>query len=967
MESEGLTRLIVPGTDSDVADAYATLAERASNAVFGFEDEIAFVDIETTGFSSSRDAIIEVAAVIAKGPQVLDRFSMLVDPGRPVPPEIVELTGIDDAMLKGAPPPEAVGIQLAEFVDGRDIVAHNASFDRGFLIHAAGETRFRGAWLDSVQLALIALPRLRNHRLHDLALAFGAHTPSHRASDDAEALAHLWRVLLVALSDLPAPLLHHLSHLAPDADWPLRAVISHIAAGKGSAGAGAFDLKDVRRSRTVALKADVLADAAEIECACPPTAEIASEFSAEGIAGCMYDGFERREEQERMASAVLEAFGERKHAAIEAGTGVGKSVAYLVPAARFAQLNKVGVGVATKTNALMDQLIYSELPALCSALDEPLLYVALKGYEHYPCLRKVDRLAAELDEAAEERQVTAVAAMLTWAVQSSWGDLDAINIHWTRDLRGAVGASVADCTYRRCRYYPNLCYLHGVRRRAASAHIVVTNHALLFRDLVSTGGILPPLRHWVIDEAHSAEAEARKQLTVGTSHLELASALSALHGTGRGGVLGGLRRVLRGHPLADPASTLAEIDRMENDSATAVTLTASLFDFVKDLGELVEESGYDICEMRISPELRERGPWGSIDGVGRSLAKRLYALIESGRRLMLLLEEAGADLVSERADLAGALSRIAEQHDGLVTVLDGEDEAFVYSAYLDRRRHVTPERLTAALVDVGDTLCDHFFPEIHASVFTSATIATGEDFSHFARTIGLDRLAEDQWDALRLESSYDFERQMTVFIPNDLGDPRSEHYRERLEHLLRDVHLAMGGSVLTLFTNRREMDGLYRVLEPDLKQENLRLLVQSRGVSAKRLRDEFIAEPTVSLFATKSFWEGFDAKGDTLRCVVVPRLPFGRPTDPLAEERQQREGGAAWRRYALPEAVIALKQAAGRLIRSSTDTGCLVISDARVLTKGYGKEFLASLPVRDVEVVSSADLTQRVRERFGAE
>lgn len=407
---------------------------------------------------------------------------------------------------------------------------------------------------------------------------------------------------------------------------------------------------------------------------------------------------------------------------------------------------------------------------------------------------------------------------------------------------------------------------------------------------------------------------------------------------------------------------------MENDGGTAVTLTASLFDFVKDLGDLVDGGGgYDTCEMRITPELRERGAWGSVDGVGRSLAKRLYALIESGRRLMLLLEEAGADLVSERADLAGVLSRIAEQYDGLVTVLDGEDETFVYSAYLDRRRHLTPERLTAALVDVGDTLHDHFFPETHAVVFTSATIATGEDFSHFARTIGLDRLAEEDWGALRLESSYDFERQMTVLIPNDLGDPRSEHYRERLEHLLRDVHLAMGGSVLTLFTNRREMDGIYRVLEPDLKRENLRLLVQSRGVSAKRLRDEFIADTTVSLFATKSFWEGFDAKGDTLRCVVVPRLPFGRPTDPLAEERQQREGGSAWRRYALPEAVIALKQAAGRLIRSSTDTGCLVISDARVLTKGYGKDFLASLPVRDVEVVSSADLVERVRERFGSE
>ena len=176
--------------------------------------------------------------------------------------------------------------------------------------------------------------------------------------------------------------------------------------------------------------------------------------------------------------------------------------------------------------------------------------------------------------------------------------------------------------------------------------------------------------------------------------------------------------------------------------------------------------------------------------------------------------------------------------------------------------------------------------------------------------------------------------------------PRDAGWRDRLESLLRESHLAMGGSTLTLFTNRRDMDALYRAIEPDLDAEGIGLIVQSRGVSAKRLRDEFVAEPTLSLFATKSFWEGFDAKGDTLRCVIVPRLPFGRPSDPLAEEREVREGRAAWAKYALPQAVLELKQAAGRLIRSSTDTGCLIIADTRVLHKAYGRKFLDALPVR---------------------
>jgi ATP-dependent DNA helicase DinG len=192
----------------------------------------------------------------------------------------------------------------------------------------------------------------------------------------------------------------------------------------------------------------------------------------------------------------------------------------------------------------MDQLIYYELPRLNEALGSELRYAALKGYEHYLCLRKLERLAGELDESADADKIASVAMLLSWASQSSWGDLDSVNLHWRRDVRGEIQASQADCTRKRCRYYPHLCDLHGVRRRAASANIVVTNHALLFRDVVAMGGILPPIRHWIVDEAHAAEDEARKQLTVGASQSELSAVLSPLHGARR--PADALRKKLRG-------------------------------------------------------------------------------------------------------------------------------------------------------------------------------------------------------------------------------------------------------------------------------------------------------------------------------------------------------------------------------------------------------------------------------------
>jgi ATP-dependent DNA helicase DinG len=959
--SDSLRHLVVPGTDPDVIASYDSLAERCADAVFGFEDEVCILDVETTGYDSNRDKLIEVAAAVMSGPEVLDRFDTLIDPLVPIPTEIVKLTGIDDATVAGAPCAETAVAKLRDFVGGRAIVAHNAAFDRGFLERVAGEGAFGREWIDSLTLVRIALPRLRSHRLADLAtlLAPGLSRRSHRASDDVEALCSVWRAALVGLSDLEPGVLYRIAALAPETAWPERSILARIAAARPKA---SYGLKETRRRRVAADRAEALHDADEVACTCPGIEQVAHDFSAGGIAGRMYDGYEQRAEQVEMAGAVLDAYASSTHVAIEAGTGVGKSMAYLVPSALFAVENRVGVGVATKTNALMDQLVYHELPRLNEALGGELRYAALKGYDHYLCLRKLERFALELEGSADVDRVATAAMLLAWTSQSAWGDLDVINVHWRADVRSAVQASQADCTFKRCRYYPHLCYLHGVRKRAATAHIVVTNHALLFRDVVAQGGILPPIRHWVVDEAHAAESEARKQLTLGASHAEMSVVLRTLHST-RGGILDATRRALKGSEQA--LAVLGLIGRMQEGVQRAETLADSLFDFVKDLAPLAADSDYDRAELWVNPEVRETGPWGVVASTGRSLARRIDALIAEGRELMTSLEQHGPDLAEQRADLAGTLTRLADQLAGLVAVVDGEGDSFVYAASLDRRPQVAAEKLVAARLDVGEVLAEDLYPRVMSVVFTSATIAIGESFDHFARGVGLDRLPPECWRALRLASSYDFERQMAVYAPTDIAEPNSPSYLNDLEALLEGVHTAMGGSVLTLFTNRRDMERLHAVLEPKLRAHGLDLIVQRRGTSAKRLRDEFVADERLSLFALKSFWEGFDAKGDTLRCVVVPKLPFGRPTDPLSRERESREGRAAWRRYVLPEAVIELKQAAGRLIRSSHDTGCLVVADGRVVTKEYGRAFLGALPVADVERLTSEQIIDQIGARFG--
>jgi ATP-dependent DNA helicase DinG len=420
----------------------------------------------------------------------------------------------------------------------------------------------------------------------------------------------------------------------------------------------------------------------------------------------------------------------------------------------------------------------------------------------------------------------------------------------------------------------------------------------------------------------------------------------------------------------ESARTLNIVDEMREAVEQTATIADSFFDFVKDLGQSASGT-YDRSEMRITPELRESGPWSTTAGVGRSLSRRLEGVLALGRTLMTSLEEGGDAYAEMKADLAGQLSGVAEQLAGLVTVLDGTDEGFVYSVTVDRRRDQFAERLDAALLDVGEALIEQLYPKVYSVVYTSATIAAGSDFSHFERSVGLDRLGGEGYRTLRLESSYDFERQMAVFVPTDLPEPCQTGsrgyagYIEGLASLLFDVHEAMDGSVLTLFTNRRDMDELYRRLAEPLRRIGIPLIVQSRGVSRKRVADEFIADTRTSLLATKSFWEGFDAKGDTLRCVVIPRLPFGPVNDPVLEERRARDSGW-WEHYYLPEAVLELKQAAGRLIRSATDEGCLVLADARLVgPKAYAHRFLEALPVREIERLPAAEIGPVIRQRFG--
>ncbi len=956
-----LDDILIPGTDREVRARYLTLASRAETERFGlYEDDVVILDTETTGFDPERDEIIEIAAARMNGPDIVDRFSTYVNPLRHIPPDITELTGIDDETVRDAPTLTTALSQLVAFVGDCDIVAHNADFDRRFVMRDLAPGSLPGLWIDSLELARVVLPRLKMHNLETLSQAFLAPSSTHDAADDVEALCVVWRVLLTAACDLPEGLLGYLCTMRPETNWPLRKVFSWLAGSQASSRFSLGACRDVLvRQEKVPNKVDAEGHALVF----PTAREIQGLFAPGSLVGRMYRGYEERPAQVQMACEVSEAFATCTHRAIEAGTGVGKSIAYLLPAAIAAQRNGIGIGVATKTNALMDQLVYHELPLLAKVLPDPLHYVALKGYEHYPCLRKLERFAAEEAEGdgfSARRELSMLAVLYAFVSQTAYGDLDAVNLYWKELPKGRICAAPGECTHGHCRFYPNRCLLHGLRLRARGADIVVTNHALLFRDVVLEGSILPPIRHWIVDEAHSVESEARRQLSSRFEEDEVLGLLKELERDATS-LVGEVRRVAAAVDGALPI--LAAVARIEDEAQRAENLAVSFFSFVKDLEPLSERSSYDHVDLWVNEQVRESGPWAVVEHTGRSLISRLGTLIDQCKDLLGLLDDASEGFDVIRAELFGLSGRLFEMRETLLLCMDGESPDHVFSAELDRRPDHHGESISASLLDVGEMLHEEFYPRMMSVVYTSATIATGESFAHFAHATGLDRLPDGAWRSLQLGSGYDYENNMTVFVAADMAEPRTPVYADQLRQLLYDVHRAMGGSVLTLFTNRREMEAMYEMLRGVLEEEGITLLCQRRGISARRLRDEFCNQVDTSLFALRSFWEGFDAPGDTLRCVIVPRLPFSRPNDPLSLERDLREDNA-WARYALPEAVLDLKQAAGRLIRTSTDSGFLVLADSRLVTKRYGKAFLQALPSQNQHRIPRGEIGPSIARRL---
>jgi Rad3-related DNA helicase len=887
--------------------------------------EYVALDLETTGLDPERDRVIEVGAVVFTVDAVGHRLERLTDPGRSVPDAVLRLTGIAAEDLVGAPAAAAVMGELAGLLPGRQPVGHGARLDVDFLVAA-------GLWppgqeiLDTLDIARILMPGAPSHSLPVLAVELGLAQPRpHRALDDADATRQLLLRLRAVAASLDDRLKEAMLGLVAPYGWAIASFFAEALTAPvpdpplprpaPSTGAG-----EPRRGREIADDSP---------------AALAGLLAPGGALAEALPGYEHREAQLQMLLGVAQIMRRGGRLAVEAGTGTGKSLAYLVPALARAVGRGERAVVSTHTHTLQEQLVLKDIPALRQWLPWDFEACLLKGRSNYVSLRRWRRYLVEPCRDAEELKFKL--KVLSWLQGTRTGDRAELRLQGTEESYWArIASDPLDCVGLRCTEAD--CFVHRARAQAERADLVVVNHALLLADASTGGSLLPPYEHLVVDEAHHLEDSATQSLRCDVDGPAAEGLLRRLANDADGrrlGLLPGMR--LQPH-LGESEDSLAEA---ELAALAAAPRCSAFFQAAAEWTrrQLPEEGMRRDEAVRLVPEHREREDWPALAGLAADAVAALGALDGHLRRALALSREwlGGQQPDQDVRELEIIRGRLAEAADLLEQAFHRPDPNRVYWMAVPGRTGVL--LLRSAPLEIGSMLRERVFAELGSVVMTSASLAVAGSFDYFCSRVGLGAEVE----TLLLPSPFDYLSQALVCLPTDVPDPQSEDFEVAVEEIIADVAGRLNGRTLALFTSHHQLRNVYAGLKHRVDLDEVLILGQGIDGQRRHVLRAFEENDRPLLLGTSSFWEGIDVPGDRLSCVVIVRLPFQVPTEPVFAARAERLRDP-FLQYALPQAALRLKQGFGRLIRRHDDRGAVVILDNRVLERDYGQAFLEALP-----------------------
>lgn len=928
-------------------------------------DRFVAVDLETTGLDPTTDEIIQIGAVRFVAGEPSERFSVFVRPQRALPlsTRVRRLTGISDDDLRSAATIDVELPRLLAFIGNDALVGHNIEFDLSFLVPKARAVGHPGVftWFDTLALARVATP-VGRHSLVQVAEGMGIDlAQAHRAGDDAQACGEAFCRLCQRVGELPPALLQLCTRLLEPVPGGLSQVFISACAQaltKPLTGRKARFLPAFPAELSFTAKGQQ-DDAEPAEPAPIDARAIAAEFGPDGCFARSLTGYEHRPPQAEMAMRVARALNRGEHLLVEAGTGTGKSLAYLLPALRFAVRNGERIVVATHTINLQEQLWHKDIPLLAEVLAEDIRAALVKGRANYVCLRKwLDTV--EDDEpflTAEERVFHARLAV--WLQQTTSGDRSELNLFGPDESAWAhIAADSLTCLGGKCRFHKGGCFVMRARKAAEDANLLIVNHSLLFSDLSTENRVLPAYRHLIIDEAHNVEDTATQHLGADFGHAGCRSWLFGLYGGHRTpgylGILRGRLQRLRSGDTQDIIAAVEDAVALVRDSATAVD---EVFDAVR---RFADQAGGDDDEGRLTVRVtairRESPEWLAVQSAGDNLVSRLKRLASRLNAIADLIGEYNDNhakaLKGVPEDLASFANAAALNASGLAFVLAAGRDDHVYWVETDRSAERQRGMVYAAPIRIGDILREKLFDRLRSVVLTSATLSVRGEFGFVADRLGLAAYGKERLATCAVASPFNYRDQALCCVPNDLPNPKQygeREFRLATTEFLKRLLKTTNGKTLVLFTSHRMLRDVYFQLKPALEEADICLLAQGIDGSRNRLVADLQTEERTAVFGASSFWEGVDVPGEQLSCVVIVRLPFAAPGHPVTEARIEdieQRGRSAFYDLSLPQAVIRFKQGFGRLIRRKDDTGVVVVLDPRVADSRfrYGRHFLDSLP-----------------------